>query len=167
MTIPFIPVHNVILSPFTVYLVLASFAFSQMEDNHQSRKRRHAHGHESEHLEPRKHHKHHNHHSTSPRHDRILSPKTSVEKRPPLVIRDRNELSAGRDYVRNWLAHTQNEDIIEPPKQFNAELGRQAVLVYAMLPMTICTDTSSRLKSPTEEIKVFGSWPYSTWTCRD
>ncbi|KAM0128781.1 hypothetical protein ACHAP3_008169 [Botrytis cinerea] len=93
-----------------------------MEDNHQSRKRRHAHGHESEHLEPRKHHKHHNHHSTSPRHDRILSPKTSVEKRPPLVIRDRNELSAGRDYVRNWLAHTQNEDIIEPPKQFNAEL---------------------------------------------
>ncbi|TEY40393.1 hypothetical protein BOTCAL_0433g00030 [Botryotinia calthae] len=93
-----------------------------MKDNHQSRKRRHAHEHESEHLESRKHHKHHNHHSTSPRHDRIRSPRISVEKRPPLVIRDQNELSADRDYVRNWLAHTQNEDIIESPKQFNAEL---------------------------------------------
>ncbi|KAF5867991.1 uncharacterized protein Bfra_007187 [Botrytis fragariae] len=93
-----------------------------MEGDHHSRKRRHAHEHGSGHVDSRKHHKHYNNHSASPRNDRIHSPKGSVEQRPPLAIRDQNELSADKDYVRNWLAQTQNEDIIEPPKQLNTEI---------------------------------------------
>ncbi|TGO47443.1 hypothetical protein BCON_0277g00030 [Botryotinia convoluta] len=95
-----------------------------MEGDHHSRKRRYAHEHGSGPVDSRKHHKHYNNHSASPRHDRIHSPKRSVEQRPPLAIRDQNELSADKDYVRNWLAQTQNEDIIEPPKQFDTEIGR-------------------------------------------
>ncbi|TGO76040.1 hypothetical protein BELL_0178g00120 [Botrytis elliptica] len=93
-----------------------------MEGDHHSRKRRHAPEHGSGHVDSRKHHKHYDNHSASPRHDRIYSPKRSVEQRQPLAIRDQNELSADKDYVRNWLAQTQNEYIIEPPKQFNAEI---------------------------------------------
>ncbi|KAF7926718.1 uncharacterized protein EAE97_010227 [Botrytis byssoidea] len=92
-----------------------------MEGDHHSRKRRHAHEHANGHVDSRKHHKYYNNRGTSPRHDRISSPKRPVEHRQPLAIRDQNELSANKDYVRNWLAQTQNEDIIEPPKQFIIE----------------------------------------------
>ncbi|TGO21898.1 hypothetical protein BPAE_0194g00030 [Botrytis paeoniae] len=93
-----------------------------MEGDHHSRKRRHAYEHGSGNVDSRKHNKHYNNHSASPRHDRIYSSKRSVEQRQSLAIRDQNELSADKDYVRNWLAQTQNEDIIEPPKQFNTEI---------------------------------------------
>ncbi|TGO34824.1 hypothetical protein BHYA_0181g00160 [Botrytis hyacinthi] len=99
-----------------------------MEGNHHSRKRRHAHEHESGHVDSRKHHKHYNNHGASPRHDRVYSPKRPVEQRQPLAIRDQNELSADKDYVRNWLAQTQNEDIIESTKRFITET------VYASFP---------------------------------
>lgn len=104
-----------------------------MEDDHRSRKRRHAHEHESAHVDSRKHHKHYNNHGASPRNDRTYFQERPVEQRQPLAIRDQNELSADNDYVRNWLAQTQNEDIIELPKEFNTQIGRQAVLVYASL----------------------------------
>ncbi|TGO53581.1 hypothetical protein BOTNAR_0292g00170 [Botryotinia narcissicola] len=99
-----------------------------MEGDHHSRKRRHAHEHANGHVDSRKHHKYYNNRGTSPRHDRISSPKRPVEHRQPLAIRDQNELSADKDYVRNWLAQTQNEDIIESPKQFILEI------VYSSLP---------------------------------
>ncbi|KAF7894120.1 hypothetical protein EAF00_007634 [Botryotinia globosa] len=92
-----------------------------MEGNHHSRKRRHAHEHANWHADSRKQHKHYNDGGTSPTHDRIYSPKRRVEQRQPLATRYQNELSADKDYVRNWLAQTQNEDIIEPPEQFIIE----------------------------------------------
>ncbi|KAF7959558.1 hypothetical protein EAE96_001174 [Botrytis aclada] len=95
-----------------------------MEGDRQSRKRRQAHEHGNGHAESGNHHRHSNHHNAGPRHDRVRSPKISVERRPPLAIRDQNELSADKDYVRNWLAQTQNEDIIEPPNQLDTDIGR-------------------------------------------
>ncbi|KAF7896819.1 uncharacterized protein EAF01_009222 [Botrytis porri] len=94
-----------------------------MEENHRSRKRRHTREHGSGHVDSRKHHKHYKHQSASPRHDRFHSPKRPAEQRPPLAIKDQNELSADRGYVTNWLAQIQNEDGVDTPKQLNTGMA--------------------------------------------
>ncbi|KAF7853865.1 hypothetical protein EAF04_010532 [Stromatinia cepivora] len=97
-----------------------------METNHHSRKRKHAHEHKSRLGESGKHHKHSNHDSAHQRHPRDHSSGKSAEKRQPLAIRDQNELSGDKNYIRSWLAQTQNGDItesLESLKQPNPKIG--------------------------------------------
>ncbi|CAD6445894.1 1c1bc657-780e-4206-8096-a53f0df5358b [Sclerotinia trifoliorum] len=96
-----------------------------MENNHHSRKRKHAHEHKSRLGESGKHHKHSNYDSAHRRHPRNHSSGRSAEKMQPLAIRDQNELSGDKDYIRSWLAQTQNEGItdwLEPLKQTSAKI---------------------------------------------
>ncbi|ESZ95841.1 hypothetical protein SBOR_3783 [Sclerotinia borealis F-4128] len=90
-----------------------------MENNHHSRKRKHTHEHKSRQGESGKHHKHVHHTTAHERHARGHFLERLEENRQPLAIRDTNELSGDANYVRSWLAKTQDEDAVEPPKQSN------------------------------------------------
>lgn len=95
-----------------------------MENRHHSRKRKHTHEHKSRHGESGKHRKHGDHDSAHQRHARGRSTEISAAMRQPLAVRDQNELSGDKSYVRSWLAQTQNESIDEPLKQPSPKIGR-------------------------------------------
>ncbi|RAL66818.1 hypothetical protein DID88_007601 [Monilinia fructigena] len=51
------------------------------------------------------------------------------DKRQPLGIRDQNELPGDYNYVRNWLAQTQNEDVVDSFGQSRPRIGHLEGLV--------------------------------------
>ncbi|KAI9642327.1 hypothetical protein NHQ30_009129 [Ciborinia camelliae] len=97
-----------------------------MENNHHSRKRKHTHEHKSRHGESGKHHKHSHHDTANQKHAQSHSHSLErlAERRQPLAIRDQNELSGDNNYVRNWLAQTQNGDIVESLRQPSPRTGK-------------------------------------------
>lgn len=116
-----------------------------MDYNHHSRKRKHAHRHKSRFGGSAKLRKHNNHDSAHPRHPRDHSSERSAEKRQPLAFKDQDELSGNKDYIRSWLAQTQNEDItesLELLKQTSPKIGEKSLACFINLEIT-CTDISS------------------------
>lgn len=94
-----------------------------MENNHDSRKRKHTHGYEGRYGGSGKYHKHNHHDIARERHARGHSLEKLVEKRQPLAIRDQNKLSGDNNYVLDWLAQTQNEDAVESIGQPSSRIG--------------------------------------------
>ncbi|QSZ29146.1 hypothetical protein DSL72_003657 [Monilinia vaccinii-corymbosi] len=88
-----------------------------MENKHHSRKRKLAHEHESRHGEPGRHGKHNHHDVAQENRAQGHSPRKVIERRQPRAMIDQNELSGDVNYVRTWLAQTQNEGAIEPSRQ--------------------------------------------------
>ncbi|KAA8570296.1 hypothetical protein EYC84_002603 [Monilinia fructicola] len=100
-----------------------------MENNHDSRKRKHTHGYEGRYGGSGKYHKHNHHDIARERHARGHSLEKLVEKRQPLAIRDQNKLSGDNNYVLDWLAQTQNEDAVESIGQPSSRIGHLGELI--------------------------------------